>query len=170
MNRRHRTGYALVELLVVMTVMAVLLTLAAGMIHLLMKLDRSGRAAFDESADLIRLSRDFRADAHASKPNPVQVADERLLLTLEGGRTVEYLARPREILRTLHEGEKVRSYETYRRPARSTVKFRIDGTSPTPFLSLTIDRPADSRDPTIDRDHRIEAELGKDLRINPRAE
>jgi Tfp pilus assembly protein FimT len=170
---RRRTGYALIELLVVMSVTVVMLALAAGMIHLLLKLDRSGRTASEESADLARLARDFRADAHASSKT-VQIlatVDRMTLLTVDAdGRTVEYLARPNDILRTVREGEKVRHYETYRRPARTSVRFSSDSAGPSSFINLTIDRLADGRDDSFYRDYRIVAELGKDHRLNPRPE
>ena len=168
---RRRHGFALIELLVVITVAGVLLTLCAGTIHLLLKLDRSGRTASEEAADLARLARDFRADAHAStKPEPTALAADRLTLSLDGGRMVEYLVRPLDILRTLREGDKVRHLESYRRPARTSVRPEIDRSGPRPFVVLVIDRPPDGRDDSSYHDHRIVAELGKDRRLNPRPE
>ena len=169
--RTPRSGYALVELLVVLTVASVMLTLCAGMIHLLLKLDRSGRTASETAADLARLARDFRADAHAAAPivPPIRAAD-RLALSLDGGKTVEYQVRPLDILRTLREGDKVRRYETYRRPSRSSAAIEVRAEGHRPFASLVVDRPSDGRDDSLYRDYRIEAELGKDRRINPRPE
>jgi type II secretory pathway component PulJ len=169
MTTRRRPGYALIELLVVMTVTAVMLGLCAGMIHLLMRLDRSGRTASDESADLARLARDFRADVHASSKDPGR-SNDRMTLTIDGGPTVEYQARPHDILRTVRDGEKVRRFETYRRPARTSITYQLDSAGPRPIAILTIDRPSDARDDSSYRDYRIEAELGKDRRLNPRAE
>jgi hypothetical protein len=168
---RNRPAYALVELLVVLTVVAVLLTLCAGMLHLLMKLDRSGRTASDESADLARLARDFRADAHSSSTvDPGGRSTERLTLPMDGGRTVEYQVRPRDVLRTIREGEKVRRFETYRRPARTSVRLDVEKVGARSFATLLVDRPPDGRDDAFYRDLRVEAELGRDLRLNPRAE
>jgi prepilin-type N-terminal cleavage/methylation domain-containing protein len=172
MKTRRRAGYALIELLVVLTVTAIILTLSAGMIHLLLKLERSSRTASERANDLARLGRDFRADAHASAPvESIRFADHGVTLTLDGGRTVEYQVREGDILRTVREGDKVRRFETYRRPARASVRFStIDKDIPRPFLALIIDRPTDARDDSSYRDYRIEAELGKDHRLNPRAE
>jgi hypothetical protein len=170
LNRR-RLGYALVELLVVMTVTALMLTLCAGMIHLLLKLDRTGRTASEQAVDLARLARDFRADAHAStKFDRPGIEADRLILEVDAGRTVEYQIRPADVLRTVREGEKVKRYETYRRPARTKARFDIDPEGPRRFAVLSIDRPPDARDESFYRDYQIEAELGKDLRLNPRAE
>ena len=168
---RRRAGYALIELLVVMSVTVVMLALAAGMIHLLLKLDRSGRTASEESADLARLARDFRADAHASsKPEPIVLAADRMTLAAEAGRTVEYQVRPSDVLRTVREGDKVRRFETYRRPSRTSVRLEVEKEGPRPFATLIVDRPSDGRDDSFYRDYRIVAELGKDHRLNPRPE
>ncbi len=169
--RSRRRGYALIEVVLVVTITTVMLGLCAGMIHLLMKLDRSGRSTANEAADLARLARDFRADAHASAPvDPSSRSDEKLTLTLDQGRSVEYLVRPADMLRTLREGTKVRRYETYRTPARSRVRMEISGDGPGSFATLVIDRPADGQDDSLYRDYRIEAELGKDRRLARRPE
>jgi hypothetical protein len=156
---------------VVLTVAAVMLTLCAGTIHLLLKLDRSGRTASEEATDLARLAHDFRADVHSAVPvaPPARAAD-RTTLSLDGGKTVEYQVRSRDVLRTEREGDKVRRYETYRRPSRAAVTIDIKTEGRRPFASLIVDRPADGRDDSLYRDYRIEAELGKDRRINPRPE
>ena len=169
MINRRRSGFALIELLVVLTVTVVMLTLCAGMIHLLLKLDRSGRTASEESSDLARLARDFRADIHATTDEgKVQTSEDRLTLKVDGDRTVEYQIRPRDLLRTVVEGGKPRRFETYRRPARTSVKFWFDAAGPRPTLILMIDRPSDARDESFYRDYWIEAELGKARRLNPR--
>ena len=166
-----RRGYALIEVLVVLTVTAVMLTLCAGMVHLLLKLDRSGRTASEEAADLSRLAHDFRGDAHASTAAvPPVRAGERVALTLDVGKTVEYQVRPLDVLRTLREGDKVRRYETYRRPSRASLTIEVEADGPRPFAILIVDRPPDGRDDSLYHDYRIEAELGRDRRINPRAE
>lgn len=167
---RRRVGYALIELLVVMAVWTVMMALCAGLIHLLLKLDRSGRTASENAADLSRLARDFRADAHAARPGSVTLAPDRLTLALEPGRTVDYQVRPDDILRTLREGEKVRRFEVYRRPSRTAVRLEVEKEGPRPFASLVLDRPPDGREDSFYQDYRIEAELGKDHRLNSRPE
>ena len=167
-----RRGYALVEMLVVMTVLAALLTLCAGLIHQLLKLDASSRSASDVAADVARLARDFRADAHASAPiEPTAKPADHLTLPLGDGRAVSYEVRESDILRTVStEGKKARRFESYRRPARASVHFEVDPPGPRPFATLVIDRPAGGRDTGLFRDYRVEAELGKDRRIDRRPE
>ena len=74
------------------------------------------------------------------------------------------------MLRTLREGDKVRRFETYRTPPRASVRIDVTADGSRPFAALILDRPADGRDDSLYRDYRIEAELGKDRRLTPRAE
>jgi prepilin-type N-terminal cleavage/methylation domain-containing protein len=167
----RRRGYALVEVLVVMTIVATMLTLCAGMIHLLLKLDHANRSGSEVAADLSRLARDFREDAHASgSVDPPGQAVDRLTMPIADKKTVEYQIRPKDILRTVREGEKVRRYEVYRTPARAVVRIERTNDGPRTFLCLVIDRPLDGRDDSLYRYYRIEAELGKDRRMTPRPE
>ncbi len=55
-SRRGPGGWALMECLVLISVMTVLFALCAGTIRLLMKLDRAGRAARDQASDIRRLA------------------------------------------------------------------------------------------------------------------
>lgn len=166
-----RRGYALIECLVLITVMAALLTLCAGTIHLLLKLDRAGRDASEQAADLARLARDFRDDVHsATTEAPERPAADRIVLATDGKRTVEYAIRPVDVLRTVREGEKVRRFETYRRPAKATARIEMVRDGPRPIAALVLDMPAREGEPSPYRDYRIEAEVGKHRRANPRHE
>jgi hypothetical protein len=160
----QRRGYALIEALVLITVLGVMMGLAAGMIHLLLKLDRGGRNSSDLAADMARLADDFRLDAHASS------AIDKMTLTMDGGKTVEYLVRPADIVRTLREGDKVRHYDLYRRPLNASFRLEVTRDGAIPFAALVIDRPIDGKENSLYRDFRIEAELGKDQRRNGRSE
>ena len=169
--KSRRRGYALIEVLVVISIVSVMLALCAGMIHLLMKLDRAGRTATEVSTDLARLAHDFRLDAHAAAPvAPPDRPMERLALSVAGGKTVEYLVRPGDILRTVREGDKVRHYDLYRRPPRASVRIDVTREGSLSFATLILDRPPDGRDDSLYHDYRIEAELGKDHRLTPRPE
>ncbi len=154
----RRSGYALIEVLVLISLVTVMLGLCAGIIHLLLKLDRGGRASSELAADLSRLATDFRVDAHAA------VSIEKMTLKLPDGRTVEYLVRPGDIVRTLRQGDKVKHYDLYRRPTNADVRIESSRDGATTFASLVIDRPLDGKEDSLYRDFRIEAELGQDQR------
>jgi len=136
---RRRRGYALIELLVLITIVAVMLGLCAGMLHLLMRLDRVGGRSPDG-----------------------------ITLAVAEGRSVEYRARPTDILRTVREGDKVRHREQYRRPARSAVRFEVARDGPAAIASLTISREPGGKDGSPARDVRIDAALGLDRRFSRR--
>jgi len=177
MKNRQRPGYALIELLVVLTVTAIMLTLSAGLIHLLLKLDRSSRSAREQAADLSRLAHDFRLDLHASVddrvlmvPLPDEAGSDRIKVKSREDTTIEYEVRPSDYLRTVRVGDKVRHYEVYRRPPRSSARFQSEGDGPGSFVVLRIDQPTDGRDDSLYRDYRIEAEIGRDHRLNPRTQ
>jgi hypothetical protein len=148
----------------------VMLALCAGMIHLLLKLDRAGRSAAEVSADLARLATDFRADVHAASSDSSDPTNARILLSMSNGKSVEYLFRPTDVLRTVRQGEKTRHFEVYRRPSLSTVQIDRFRESNRPFIALVIDRPADERSISSYHNFRIEAELGKDRREIARTE
>jgi prepilin-type N-terminal cleavage/methylation domain-containing protein len=62
----RRRGYSLVELLVVISVTAVLMAIFALLAGMLLRLDRTGNAVMAGRETVGRLSSRFRADAHAA--------------------------------------------------------------------------------------------------------
>jgi hypothetical protein len=167
----RRRGYSLFECLVLITVLSALIGLSAGTIHLLLKLDRAGRTASEEAVALARLARDFRDDIHEAPPaDPPGRSPDRIVLPLSDSKTVEYTIRPGDVLRTVRQGEKVLRHETYRRPARASVRIDVESDGPRLIASMVIDRPSSDRDISPYRDYRIEAELGKHGRLKPRSE
>jgi hypothetical protein len=170
-HSNRRRGYSLIECLVLITVMSLLIGLSAGTIQLLLRLDRAGRTASEEAVALGRLARDFRDDAHQAAPvDPPGRSPDRIVLSLGDSKSVEYAIRPVDVLRTVRSGEKVLRRETYLRPARASARIdvAIDGSGP--IASMVFDRPSSDRDISSYHDYRIEAELGKHGRLNPRSE
>jgi hypothetical protein len=148
--------------MVVVTIVGVLLGVCAGLIHLLLKLDRGGRSSHELASDMARLATDFRVDAHAA------TAVDRMTLKLDAGQTVEYLVRPDDIVRTLRERDKVRHHDLYRRPSGASVRIEVGREGPASIATLIIDRPLDGREDSLYRDYRIDAELGKWQRLDGR--
>ncbi len=135
MNRRRR-GFSILEVLMLITVITVLLSLCAGLIHLLVRLDRTGQNSAELSADLARLSRDFRNDGH------------------QASEAVE-----------LGDPSKVRWVRTYRLPTAGKVRFDRFDVEGRPFLAFVISGAIDRLEPTVLREDRVETELGRDKRI-----
>lgn len=168
-RRRRPGGYALIELMVVMTVVAALLILCVGTIHLLLRLDRAGRDAGDDAADLFRLAASFRADAHAAAgPNPPDAGPEgRYGFALGDGRAVEYEVREAELVRTVRRDGRVLGRSQFRRPPRAPVTFGVDraegGGSP-PFVVLRVGIRPEGQPDGPPRPWPIEAEFARDRR------
>jgi type II secretory pathway pseudopilin PulG len=161
--RRRRGGWALLELLVVITCATAMLALAVGLIFQMLKIDGAERSRVVASSNLERLARDLRADGHSASQT-AEFAPGRLVLTQADGRSVEYAVRPRDILRTSRRGEKVDHREEYRLPEATVARFDSpsEGTRPMVAVVLSLDatRPGKTVDPGY-RDYRIEAVLGR---------
>ncbi len=157
-----RPGFSLVEMLGTITVLTILLGLAAGMIRTLLRLDQSGRDAMVVAADTTRLSHDFRNDAHRSTSLAAPVpGEDRLTWTLSDDSEVSYLIRPHDLLREVRQGGKIQHRELYRRPPRSSVWFdAVAGPGP-PLVSIVLRREPGSAAP----DDRIDAEFGRINRL-----
>jgi hypothetical protein len=146
-------------------VITVLLSLCAGLIHLLVRLDRTGQNSAELSADLARLSRDFRNDGHQAS-EAVELGDpSKVRWVRTDGLTVEYEARPADLLRTLSSGGKIRDREIYRLPTAGKVRFDRFDVEGRPFLAFVISGAIDRLEPTVLREDRVETELGRDKRI-----
>jgi hypothetical protein len=161
----------MLEMMVVITVIIVMLGLCAGLIHLLLRLDRGSRGSADQARDIARLATDFRADAHAALPTiSTEGSPETLTLTMADSQTVEYRVRPNDILRTRFDGDEVLHYDRYQRPVNASIRFESTREGSTTLATLVIDRPLDGKEDSLYRDFRIVAEVGRNRRLYGRAE
>src|SRR5262249_7667548 len=78
-----RRGYSLVEIVLAMGAVAIVLGLCAGLLHVLLRLDRTGRTHLVESATIGRLARQFREDVHASRRAVASAAGDAPAAMLE---------------------------------------------------------------------------------------
>jgi type II secretory pathway pseudopilin PulG len=162
--RRHRRGgWALIELLVVFSVLAVLMTIAAGLVFQMLRIGGSERSRVVVAADLERLARDLRGDGReAAAPD---LRPDRLILSLPGGRAVEYGIARRDVLRTVRRAGKIEHREIYRLPLATTGGFELSREGSRPVIALVLATAADAKpdrppDPGY-RDFRIEAVPGR---------
>jgi len=154
-RRPRRRGASLIELVVIVGSVAVVLGLCAVLIHGLLKLDRSGRAAVDDTTTLARLARRFRQDvraaAKAAPDTPTQ-----LVLTGGGGGTVSYHLDGSRLLREVRNGETLRGREGYHVGRLGPVSF--DAADGLVRLRLARSHGAGLARPPVG----VEAVLGKD--------
>ena len=138
-RRRDRAGLSLVEMLVTISVGAILLTLGVGLIHGLMRLNHANRARVSDDARLDRLGRLFRDDAHAATA-VAHAAPERLALTLPGGHAVEYRADKHAIVR-IRQGEGDGALEErFKLPERGEARLSTREGGPGTVVGLTVAR------------------------------
>ncbi len=159
---RRRAGFSLVEMLTTIAVLTILLGMCAGLIRVLLKLDQAGRVAMDTANDQVRLARTLRDEAHRSTSATARTLQaDHLALTLPEGETVDYTIRPRDVLRELRQGGKVRRREVYRMPPRSSARFEAATESSRSVISLIIPQSPGSLEPAT----RIDAEVGRFARL-----
>ena len=126
---RHRRGYALIEMVLVMTTLVVIFALCVGLIHALLRLDRACRAHLNKAATRDRLARQFRQDARASGQSTpdakVAAFSDHLEMVRLDGRVVRYQTRANDLVRTERRGDQTIREESYRFPARGPIRFRV---------------------------------------------
>lgn len=161
-GRRGRAGLTLVEVVVTMSAGTVLLMLAAGLLHSLLRLDRGARALVADDARLDRLARIFRDDAHAATAFEQGGAD-RLALALPGGESVEYRVAEAAVVRTLKAGDAAPREERFKLPAKGTARLEVSREGPTTVLRLVVSRGPGR---VASSGLRAEAVLGRDRRFS----
>lgn len=68
--RIRRSGFTLIEMVVVMTLMAVILSVSVGAIGLFMRMEGDGAKHLSQASTWFRLSHEFRTDVHAALDAP----------------------------------------------------------------------------------------------------
>ncbi len=150
------------EAMAAIGVASLLMALGIGLLHQLLKLDRSGRAAVAEAASLGRLGRTLRDDLRAATAPP-EIEGDSARWTLPDGRAVVYAWTGQAVER--HEpaaGDRLSRSETFRLPARTEARWESG-----PGTLAIVLRSADDRRVASWLDgYRIEARIGADRRFD----
>lgn len=158
-RRATRMGYSLIEMVLLMGGITVILVLCAGLLHTLLRLDRSGRDAMTDTATTARLARQFRQDVRASRDAKAAEDAGSLELTCPDGPTVTYKRDGGLLRREEREGGEVRRREAYAAARVGPVTFAVDG----PLVRLTLSRRSGNPHAPARPALGVEATLGKDL-------
>lgn len=122
-----RSGKTIIEVLVVISVFAALMTPIGRLLHTMMRSEREGVQALTASVSGSRLAREFRSDVHAAR-DVETAADENgpgeLRLIHDDGTAVTYRAGDRRMQRIVARGDEVLSRESFRLPA-GTSRFEV---------------------------------------------
>ncbi|MDG3004018.1 PulJ/GspJ family protein [Paludisphaera mucosa] len=140
-NRRsqsRRRGVTLVELMVLLTAVALMLGTCVMLLGLAMRLEADGRAAFERSEALDRLAGRFRADVHEARG--VALDGRTLKLQPRPGRAVEYrVADDGAVSRVVVEGGKDAAREPYRIPQAVAARLEIREIEGRRFAAIVVD-------------------------------
>ncbi len=161
--RRRVRGITLVELLVVITLVAVIISAVATCLHSMYRADRRTRESMAGRSTLGRLSLRFRADAHASLDAVVEGQPPNepssIIFSRSTGETVEYRFDPTDVLRIVRKDEKVAHRDAFRLPRRTRVEWQA-AVGEEPLVSMVVhDLPKSDVDKAT-RQQRIEAAVG----------
>ena len=160
---RARAGVSLIEMMVVMSVAAVMVGMAVTTIHLLLGAEHDATKAVRWSASVSRLARSFRDDVHAARsiempaPEPGKPA---VLVATTDTRRIRYELDAHRAVRIEAEGTDESHCDVYYFPPRSRLEFTRPGDRG--LVRLTIHMPAGAREATRsagDSSREVEQEL-----------
>jgi type II secretory pathway component PulJ len=171
--RRHssRRGITILEIMVLMTGVAAMLTLCAVTIHLLMRLNTDSQTRLSAAVTLERLARQIRQDAHACDNAQLEDAKSagssaNLRLTLDPMHDVRYEPQRQQVVRIETRDGKRSRHESYSLPpaSHSRFEFRDEGKRRLIVLVVTHDPGRNAIEPP--RAIEVAALQGKD-RVGP---
>jgi hypothetical protein len=164
-----RRGFSIIEVLLVVGAVALLLGLCSGLLHVLLRLDRTGRAHAVETATVGRLARQYRQDVRAAiRARSVAGEDgamSKLELTFPGERVVAYQPRDQALVRTQQQGAEVARRETYTLPFCQGPRFDVREVDDKVWVSLRLPRGSEPGPNSLHHDLQIEALVGRDHRL-----
>lgn len=124
--RLRRSGTTLVEMLIVMSVAAVMMGVSVCAIHLLLDAEREATRAVRFNTSVARLAQAFRADIHAARQVELPDAEDGMpavLVASLDGRQIRYELDAHQATRIETEGEHQVHREAYYFPPRSLLQF-----------------------------------------------
>ena len=167
-SRQGTRGFTLVEMVAVISVSAVIMGLAIGLLHTLLRAKRAAQRQSAHRATIARLADGFRRDVHVA--GDLRTDDPSFLCQLElaADDDVRYEFNPPQLSRTHYTKGQVRSRETYALPPGTIVKIEPPGPEDRGRVRLVITPPAEpSAGPKMKR-LAIDALLAKDRRYRRR--
>ena len=177
-RRSPRRAFSLIEMVLAIGAVAIVLGLCAGLLHVLLRLDRTGRDHVVETATIGRLARQLRQDVHAAREARAGADDgsaAKLELVLSRDRTIVYEARSRALARVEHHGAVALRREVYSLPSCREGRFTVQTDAGRVWVRLRLGRGSKNekekeKGPTgLRHDLQIDALAGKDeARFQPR--
>jgi hypothetical protein len=150
--------------MVVIAIGGIMISATGVCLHGLYRVDQQVRKTAVQRWAFQRLSLQFRTDAHAaqraSRPDDASAAVPMLRFDGPGPQRVEYRYEQGEIVRTVHEAERVVHTEAYAIGRRSVVTWRVDSSEPQTVILELARRSLVGRDGAIESRRLIRAAVG----------
>ncbi len=157
---KNRRAFTLLEMVVAMTVAAVLMGICTGILCLLLQAEHRGRDDLHQGMSMGRLAEQFRDDVHAAAAGPPQKhADKHgWQFRLPPDRIVVYEVKPGMVIRSERVGGALRRQESYELPDQSTAAIEVSPDARPAVACLLLGPPGG-------RQLRVEAIFGRDYRF-----
>ena len=160
-----RRAFTLIEMIVAISVGAVLMGIAMSLLVVLLGAERSGRAHVERSETLQRLADQFRRDVHAAVGEVVVKGEkgQEWQMELTGNCIVRYTVAADGVSREERMESRDVRRESYALQKDSTVAIAVDRATSPSVVTLTIEPKDASSRPG--HEIRIDAVLGRDRRF-----
>jgi len=159
-NPQNRRGVTLIELMVVISVLAVLMGLCAVTIQLLLRVGSDTQARRSAAAALDRLAEQFREDVHLCDDVQIRPAGVRLRLTPRVA--VDYEVRDGRVGRIESTDGQPSRHESYGLGKTNTAVFDRRDDGPRRFLALVVSHKGRAGQPEPPHPIEVLALIGKD--------
>jgi prepilin-type N-terminal cleavage/methylation domain-containing protein len=142
-RRPHpRAGVSLVEMLVVITVAAVMVALAVSTIHLLLRAEHEATNSARCAASVARLAHAFREDLHFAREADLPAVEPGqpivLVVSSDSGRQIRYELDGHRATRVDTDGANDTNHDTFHFPPETQLSFEREGKG---LLRLAIKMP-----------------------------
>ncbi|MFO0789680.1 MAG: hypothetical protein U0805_09490 [Pirellulales bacterium] len=175
-TNNHRRAISLLELLLVMSASAVVLSLSGVLLHRVMLVQIESRSRTNVERTSLRLAGQFRSDVHSARDaKPDNARNESgvfLHLTTIDDRTIDYSRDNDGLVRVESGGDRPSRHEAFEFPPQTQLAIE-QGDAGSLALTLQLharEQPLAASDVAIDMNPtpvslRVEATIGRDLRL-----
>lgn len=184
----NRAGVSLIQMMVVISLIGVITTVSITMIITMLRSQERATDVWMTQRNLIRLSVDFRRDAHSARSAEIATQNDQPVLIFKvddtGTKTVRYARIADQVTRQAFHGKQHSQSESYRLPG---CDVRFEGLPETPPVSKVDSRvvvsgqalrltclqpnsaPLNTKMQTPRHNEHIVAVIGRDHRLEKRA-